>query len=228
MVRLPAFRLSLNTWPTNNVSASNSRSIINAPIIIAGSCSQLLRSRFFAAPTGPFCDTAAVRTDESASKNQTLIPLTLKMGQRIAEGLWIKRLMRGAGDIAIKLSETGGKGFTIMAADFGDLLQHGLLFNQRRRHDLRDRFRRGRRGDSTQLVDQFFTRGVVIQHIRQCAIGRFFCSISGSGAGSVVESVVVVVVTPGMDTAWAGAPSRQKRMNRIHRMTPPVRKQSKR
>ena len=96
------------------------------------------------------------------------------MGQRIAEGLWIKRLMRGAGDIAIKLSETGGKGFTIMAADFGDFLQHGLLFNQRRRHDLRDRFRRGRRGDSTQLVDQFFTRGVVIQHIRQCVIGRFF------------------------------------------------------
>ncbi|CSF40683.1 Uncharacterised protein [Shigella sonnei] len=96
------------------------------------------------------------------------------MAQRIAEGLWIKWLMRGAGDIAIKLPEAGGKGFTIMAADFGDLLQHGLLFNQRRRHDLRDRFRRGRRGDSTQLVDQFFTRGVVIQHIRQCAIGRFF------------------------------------------------------
>ena len=135
--------------------------------------------------------------------------------------------MRGAGDIAIKLPEAGGKGFTIMAADFGDLLQHGLLFNQRRRHDLWYRFRRGRSGDGAQLVDQFFTRGVIIQHIRQCAIGRFFCSISGSGAGSVVESVVGVVVTPGMDTAWAGAPSRQKRMNRIHRMTPPVRKQSK-
>ncbi|ECU5376116.1 hypothetical protein CFSAN001902_20475 [Salmonella enterica subsp. enterica serovar Heidelberg str. CFSAN001902] len=29
-----------------------------------------------------------------------------------------------------------------------------------------------------------------------------------------------------MATAWAGAPSRQKRMNRVHRMTPPVRKET--
>ncbi|EGJ90015.1 putative transposase [Shigella flexneri 4343-70] len=35
---------------------------------------------FFASPTDPFCDIAAVRTGESASKNQTLIPLTLKNG----------------------------------------------------------------------------------------------------------------------------------------------------
>lgn len=136
--------------------------------------------------------------------------------------------MRGAGDIAIKLSEAGGKGFTIMAADFGDFLQHGLLFNQRRRHDLRYGFRRGasrRRcatGRSTLYARCHYPAHPPVRHRP-----LFFCSISGSGAGSVVESVVVVVVTPGMDTAWAGAPSRQKRMNRIHRMTPPVRKQSK-
>lgn len=30
--------------------------------------------------------------------------------------------MRGVGDIAIKLFEAGGKGFIIMAVDFGDFL----------------------------------------------------------------------------------------------------------
>ncbi len=51
---------------------------------------------------------------------------------------WVSALLKvcglnglcGAGDIAIKLPEAGGKGFTIMAADFGDLLQPGLLFDQ--------------------------------------------------------------------------------------------------
>lgn len=134
--------------------------------------------------------------------------------------------MRGAGDIAIKLSEAGGKGFTIMAADFGDFCSTVC--------------------SSTSVGGTIFGTGSAGASRRQYATGRsilyarcrypahppvrhrpLFCSISGSGAGSVVESVVVVVVTPGMDTAWAGAPSRQKRMNRIHRMTPPVRKQSK-
>ncbi len=59
------------------------------------------RSRFFCRAHWPILRYSGSAQDESASKNQTLIPLTLKNGSSIAEGLWIKRLMRGAGDIAI-------------------------------------------------------------------------------------------------------------------------------